>query len=553
MQTVKQTLQRIDGKGYKAYRDLTGTHDMGDVRLIVDRVQADPFAAPSRLRALVPRSLAALPPWTTVSTAATRATRDFIARVFREASGNEQALDIDAGAQSVLDRTAVLINEWEIELRFTVDLPARGRTILGKAAARLLLRAVPKAVEVAALSRNLDLTALARHCQAVEDQVAMRDALSHHGLVAFVADGAILPRRSGIDDRPLAEAIAFRSPASLRVSLPTTHSGAIQGMGIPGGITLIVGGGFHGKSTLLRAIECGIYDHLPGDGRERVVTEPDAVKIRAEDARAVHSIDLCPFITRLPYGKRTDRFSTEMASGSTSQAAALQEAIELGADTLLIDEDTSATNFMIRDRRMQALVNKTDEPITPLIDRIRQLRDDLSISTVLVMGGCGDYFDHADTVVQMRNYLPEEVTAEARAVAERHPNERREEIDSSLDRPPPRQLDTRSLTAKTHRGKRRIRARGIDGLTFGEQDIDLRAVEQLADPSQVRTIGLMLAAAAQDGGILDRPVQWFEAQLLKADWATLAPYPDGDLALPRLAEVLAALNRLQGVRFLPAR
>lgn len=553
MQMLRQTLQRIDGKGYKAYHDLLGAHDMGGFRLIIDQVQADPYAGPSRLRALVPRSAAALPPWATDNEATARAARDFIARAFREASRDERALDIDAGAQSVLDRTAVLFNPQEIELRFTLDLPARGRSILGKAAAALLLRAVPEAVGAAALSRNLDLAALERHCQAVEDQVAMREALSGQGLVAFVADGAILPRRSGIDDRPLTEAIAFQAPESLRVSLQTRHSGSIRGMGVPGGITLVVGGGFHGKSTLLRAIECGVYDHIPGDGRERVVTDPGAVKIRAEDGRAVHAIDLRPFIASLPYGKRTDTFSTQMASGSTSQAAALQEALELGADTLLIDEDTSATNFMIRDQRMQALVAKTDEPITPMIDRIRQLRDNLSVSTVLVMGGSGDYFDHADTVVQMRDYLPREVTAEARAIAERHPTGRREEADSRLGRPLPRKLDTCSLSAETGRGKRRIKARGTDALTFGEQDIDLRAVEQIADPSQVRAIGVILAAATQAGEILDPPAKWFAAQLQKADWAALAPRPDGDLARPRLAEVLAALNRLRAVRFLPRR
>ncbi|MCG6442092.1 ABC-ATPase domain-containing protein, partial [Vibrio parahaemolyticus] len=149
------------------------------------------------------------------------------------------------------------------------------------------------------------------------------------------------------------------------------------------------GGGFHGKSTLLTALERSIYNHIPGDGRERIVTDGNAMKIRAEDGRCVHNLNLSNYINHLPMAKNTSDFSTQDASGSTSQAAWLQESIEAGATTLLIDEDTSATNFMIRDERMQALVSKGDEPITPLVDRIGQLRDELGISTLVVMGGSG--------------------------------------------------------------------------------------------------------------------------------------------------------------------
>ena len=203
-------------------------------------------------------------------------------------------------------------------------------------------------------------------------------------------------------------------------------------MGVPRGITLIVGGGYHGKSTLLRALETGVYDHIPGDGREQVVAVHSAVKIRAEDGRAVHAVDISAFISHLPGGHGTESFSTELASGSTSQAAALVEAIEAGSSCLLLDEDTSATNFMIRDRRMQELVAKTSEPITPFVDRIRELRDQLGLSTLLVMGGSGDYFDHADLVLQMDGYRPREVTDRAHEIASDHVTGRREERESDL-------------------------------------------------------------------------------------------------------------------------
>jgi len=377
--------------------------------LVVDHVQADPFAAPSRIRAIVDSRTADLPEGVFRSPARERAARDFIARAFRSAVRDEKALGIDAGQQTVLDRTAVLFTDDGVELRLTLNLPARGRTILGHQARKLICDLLPEAVLEAATAQRLDLEALEQHMAAVEDQEALRRALPAHNLVAFVGNDAILARQSGIDDHPLKDAIPFQSPESLTVRIDTPNSGTVVGMGVPRGITLVVGGGFHGKSTLLSAISVGVYDHIPGDGREQVVAEPSAVKIRAEDGRAVHNMDLSPYINRLPFGKTTVDFSTEMASGSTSQAAALQESLEAGAETLLVDEDTSATNFMIRDRRMQALVAREHEPITPFVDRIRQLRDEVDVATILVMGGSGDYFDCADTVIQMQDYGAVEV------------------------------------------------------------------------------------------------------------------------------------------------
>jgi predicted ABC-class ATPase len=551
MTDLAQTLDRIDGRGYKAYKDIAGRHPFERFTLHIDHVQADPFAAPSRLRAVVPWGLAVLPEGALAGAARRRAARDYLSRAFRSAARRQQAIRIDAGAQSVLDRTACLFTDEGVELRFTVHLPAAGRKILGRQARELLCRELPAIVRQAAEARELDTDALERHCAAVEDQVALREALAAHDLVAFVADGAVLPRASGIDDRPLGDAIAFAAPEALRCTLETPNAGPVSGLGVPAGITLIVGGGFHGKSTLLAAIELGVHDHVPDDGREQVVADPTAVKIRAEDGRAVSGVDLSPFINNLPYGKSTTHFSTDLASGSTSQAAALQEALEAGARTLLVDEDTSATNFMIRDERMQALVAKDHEPITPFIDRVRQLRDDLGVSTLLVMGGSGDYFDCADTVIEMHEYLPHDVTAAAREIAATHVTGRREEHAGALSPPATRHLDTHSVQPETRKGKRKVQARGRDTLVFGEGEIDLRAVEQIADPSQVRAIGVLLARMASERGDIDDPPAWIAAGL-EAGWDHLAVRPDGDLALPRVAEVMAALNRLRGVRLVQA-
>ncbi len=551
MKRLQSTCLEIDGRGYKAYRQLTGRYAYDDFELLVDHVQGDPYASPSRLRVRMPRTEAALPDHAVANEVRSRAARDWLARQFHIAAREVQAVRIDVGGQTVLDRTAVLLDEEAIEVRFTVELPAKGRTVLGKTARELLGRTLPRIVRAALRPEQRDAAGLGRHCDAVEDQTALRGALAAHDLVGFVADGAILPRASGVDDRPLEGAIAFRAPDSLRVTLETPNAGAVSGLGIPRGIVLIVGGGFHGKSTLLAALQLGVYDHLPGDGREGVVADPDAVKLRAEDGRAVHALDLSPFINELPFGKSTRAFSTELASGSTSQAAALQEALELGASTLLVDEDTSATNFMIRDARMQALVAKRDEPITPFVDRIAELRDRLGVSTVLVMGGSGDYFGAADTVIQMHDYQPRDVTAEAHRIAREYATARNSETPAPLEAPHPRTLATRSVDPAGRRGKRRIKARGTDALEFGDDVVDLRALEQVVDASQVRAIGTMLPAPGADGlGEVHDVPAWFRDYLAQP-WHALTGRPDGDLVRPRLQELLAVLNRLRSARFRP--
>jgi predicted ABC-class ATPase len=550
---LESILLRIDGRGYKAYKEIQGRKfSFNGFDLLVEHVQGDPYAAPSRLRALIPLKNTGLPETALRSDARRRATRDYVARVFRAAARPHEELDIDAGRQTVLDRSACLIDGDIVDLRFRVDLPGAGRRILGRKAATLLVDELPKVVARTTGSDHLDLEKLERHVAVVEDQEALRHALDDTGLVAFVGNGSVLPRRSGIDDRPLSDAVVFEPPPSLEITLSAPNAGEVRGMGVPRGITLIVGGGYHGKSTLLRALETGVYDHIPGDGREQVVAVPGAVKIRAEDGRAVHAVDISPFISHLPGGHGTESFSTELASGSTSQATALVEALESGASCLLLDEDTSATNFMIRDRRMQELVAKTSEPITPFVDRIRELRDQLGVSTLLVMGGSGDYFDHADLVIQMDSYRPRDVTGEAREIASRHITGRQEECESDLTTAAPRRLSVRSINPERRPGRWKIQARGIDTLVIGRFDIDLRAVEQIEDPSQLRAIGWIL------GRLSDRDQPECEPlaailqmldRLRDGDWQLLSGRPDGDLAAPRAHEVMAALNRLRSARF----
>jgi predicted ABC-class ATPase len=575
MEELRRLLQRLDGRGYKAYEEIEGAYEGPGWVLYIDHVQGDPFAPPSKMRVRVPGHRAGFPA-DLHSTAVRRlALEDFLARRVRQSieavsrghrgSGKSGLIWVDAGGQEVLERTAVRVRPEWIECRFQVGLPAAGRTVLGRQAEEMLCREIPEIMRRSLLWSEVPQSECRRFVECVENQEAIRAQLRERRLVAFVADGAILPRRSGVSELPLERAIPFRSPESLRVTMavpnPVVFGGRVRetltGMGIPEGVTLIVGGGYHGKSTLLRALERCVYPHIPGDGREYVVTREDAVTIRAEDGRRIERVDLTPFIGELPYGQRTDDFSTENASGSTSQAANILEALEAGSRVLLIDEDTSATNFMVRDARMQALVAKELEPITPFVDRVRELYERLGVSTILVMGGSGDYLDVADTVILMREYVPEDVTEEARRVARAFPTERRREVARPIERVIERIPLAESLDPSRGRREVKIEAKAVDLLLFGETAIDLRAVEQIVDISQTRAIGYALHCAAErlmDGRrtvreVLDELERLFEREGLEV----LDPFRRGDahpgnFARPRRYEVAAALNRLRTVR-----
>ena len=561
---LRHTLHRIDGAGYGAYKQIKGIYDFGDFELIVDHVQGDPYARPSRVRVRMQQDVARLPQHYWEHRSREIGLRDYLTRRFRsevrgsirrgEGSGRSGAVVMDEPAQEILERTSVFVDEWEVEGRFLVGLPAQGRRILGREAARILVDELPVAVRAAFVFDNLDEADLRRHVFANEDQDALRAQLADSGLVAFVANGSLLPRRSGIDPNPMsaADAVRFRSPPSLEVAFALPNAGEVRGMGIPPGVTLIVGGGYHGKSTLLDAVELGVYSHIPDDGRQGVATVPDAVKIRAEDGRSVERVNISPFITNLPRGRDTRAFVSDDASGSTSQAANIVEALEVGATALLIDEDTSATNFMIRDHRMQELVAKEREPITPFIDKVRSLYDDLGVSTIIVVGGSGDYFDVADTVIMMDEYLPRDLTNEALEIAREHGVEREYEGGDGFGDVTPRSPRPDSLNADRDSRGERARAHGVKTIELGWREIDVSAVEQITDPSQLNAISAAILYCRDefmDGTrTLSEVLDMLDSVLDRDGLDVLSPYPVGDHARFRRFELAAALNRLRGVR-----
>lgn len=571
------TLRRIDGRGYKAYKDIEGAFRFERFTLFIDHAQSDPFAPPSKVRVRVSQDIARFPNELFKNRTRRIALTDFIARrvkeVLQEARGKVRGtgksgiIQIDAGGQEVLERTAVIINENWVEARLWVGLPAIGRKILGDEAVRMFTKLIPFIVEKSLMWSRIPQERAKYFVECIENQEFIRDRLESMGLVAFVGDGSILPRRSGASDLPMPKerAIPFKSPPSMRVIFelpnPVRFGGIttrrISGMGIPKGVTLIVGGGYHGKSTLLKAIERGIYPHIPGDGREYVVSIKDTVKIRAEDGRRVEKVDISPFIENLPYGLDTRSFSTDDASGSTSQAANIVEYLEVGAKVLLLDEDTSATNFMIRDARMQALVSKENEPITPFLDRVRELYERWGVSTILVMGGSGDYFDVADKVIMMKDFEPYDVTEEAKRIAKEYRTERKIEVRGPFNKVRERIPIRESLNPKKGSGKINIKPKSVDILLFGKETLDLRHVEQLVDVSQTRAVGysiLLSQMKFMDGKKSLREIlELLEKYLDEVGLDYLDPtrrgekHP-GNFARPRRFEIAAAINRLRSLQ-----
>ena len=557
MQILKKLLARIDGLGYKAYRQLQGEFQFVDFKLHIDHVQGDPFADPSRCRVVLPISATGLPDHLFDNPVRRIALEDYLGRRCAAAiksfasekrgSGRSGEFEIANYGQQVLRRSTVLIHASSLEVRFQIGLPAHNRRIDADHAQIMLISKLPGIVASALLSAAIKLDHVERHVNCIEEQQFLRAQLAEHDLVAFIADGSNLARQSGIDDRALEDAVKLMTPDSMAVELRLKNGSLIRGLAFPVGINLIVGGGFHGKTTLLRAIEQGIYDHIPGDGREQVVSDASCFKLRAEDGRSIAGVDIRPFIQNLPRAVDCEFFTTNNASGSSSQAASIVEAISAGSKTLLIDEDTSATNFLIRDDRMRSLVPKSSEPITPLLQRIRQLQDQQGISIVMVMGGSGDYFSVADRVVMMDGYQPCDKTQQAKELADCTVEAELECPHSAQQAPRIPQPDCLSSSSET--GKPRIRTFGTRLLQYGVEEVSLQSLEQLVDTAQLLSIGYLIDHFNRNTTVrefdLVSSLRYEIENLELQGFDSITPYPMGNLALPRLQELVAVVNRMR--------
>lgn len=558
---LKKILKEIDHKGYPAYKSTKGQYQFLNFVLSIDHVQGDPFAAPSKVSVIVDGKKSGFKKDYYQVLYKKIAFGDFLLRQFvkevkgysflAKGSGKSGLISVSQPGQEVLHRSACQIEEktGAVTVRFEIGFPANGRTINARELEKILFDYLPKCVENTLFAKNYKNQEIEEVLALAEDQEYIREALSKHGFAAFIANGSILPRKSGISMLPMKGAVPFVSPKSLEVTLELPNHGTIKGMGIKRGITLIVGGGYHGKSTLLKALELGVYNHIKGDGREYVITDTSAVKLRAEDGRSIQKTDISMFIQNLPNGKDTKQFYTEDASGSTSQAANTIEAVEAGAEVFLIDEDTSATNFMVRDELMQRVVSQEVEPIIPFIDRIEELYTEYGISTILVAGSSGSYFHKADTIIQMKNYEPFEITKLAKEEAKRYPLVRME-VKKAKEPSLERIVKKDTAFAKERRVK--IKTMGKEGFSIQRENVDLRYMEQLCDNEQVnalaRIVEYMKLHVFDGKKTLHEAVEELAHQI---DEMGFEAFCDGGIAgnlvLPRKQEIYGALNRCRNL------
>ena len=578
---LRTKLRNIDHRGYPAYKELKGQYNFGDYVLSIDHVQGDPFASPSRLSVRVQKDKAGFPA-DYYNTPAKRITlQDHLTRLFgrwvsggsfqAKGSGKSGLLSVSRCGQQVLERTAMRVRDGNVTLRFEAGFPANGRTINARELEKMLFDILPDCVRKSLYYANIDKERLKKVIWLCEDQQYIRKCLPEQELCAFIADGSVLPRESGVSEKPMKDAVTFLSPESLKVTINLPHRGEISGMGIPKGITLFVGGGYHGKSTILQALQNGVYDHIAGDGREYVITDSSAFKLRAEDGRSITGVDISPFIKNLPNKKDTVHFSTEDASGSTSQAANLMEALESGSELILIDEDTSATNFMVRDQLMAQVITPGEEPITPFISRVRGMYEDLGVSSVIVAGSSGAFFQMADTIIQMKEYVPVDITERAKAAAkayDRMAGGLNGEDEAGFDGKAVDGGESQMAQFPDFNRKRcpspdmmlrkedrlKIKTMGTSELSLAKENVELRYLEQLKDHEQTTALAYLLKYAQlklMDGRKDLRQIgDLLEQQLDGKGLESLFEHGDvsAQLARPRKQEIMACINRYRRLK-----
>lgn len=553
MESLNILLKRIDGKGYKAYKDIIGSYNFKDYNLNILYVQGDPFASPSLFEIEFSLLKFGFDPLLFNVPSRRIAFEDFVLRrAYKhlekrmvKCSGKGGEINIYRPGQEIIKRSSVEIKDENIRIRIYVGLPARGRRILASETITMVEEDIKNIVEDI---KNINSREIENHVRLNENIDMFRKKMAGLNIKVFIANGSNLARKSSVDDTPLRDAIKFKSPESLEKTVTLENGFSLTGMAIEEGVTIITGGGFHGKSTLLNAIEKGVYNHIEGDGREFVISSYDAVKIRAEDGRSVKKVDISAFIDNLPFGKRTEDFTTENASGSTSQAANIMEALELKSKMLLIDEDTSATNFMVRDRKVQELIHKSKEPIIPFITRVRGLYKRNGVSSIVVVGGLGDYFDAADRILMLDSYEVFDVTAEAKEISNKYKENQIEYLDEAI-RISNRWLDSIETIRMFNTKKVKTKSRETEHLIIGKSDVDLKSVEQLIEEGQVNFIGELIrkifVRRDLDKFNLSEILDTYEKRLESESLMELLEIKHGSLAYARKYEIGAAINRIR--------
>jgi len=536
MRELHQRLLKIHGKPYGVYKSLLGQFfGFGDFTLKFVHIQGDPHAQPSRIMLSAKMSVLGFAEELHNTREKEIALADFLLRQF---TGNAENISIVKTYCQIMQRNSLYIESGIVRILASVNLPGEFRRIDGEKASELLIGTLSDWITVAMYWNNLAQEKCKAHLECYANRNFLLEQIKEKNLAAFVPNGAILPRESGTSELPLQNAIPFISPLELQVSLNLPNGQQIAGMGIPKGITVIAGGGFHGKSTLLHALEEAVYPHIPGDGRELIVIDESAVPIRTEEGRVVNGTNISPLVRELPLQGSTENFTTKNASGSTSQATNLLEALELGANTILIDEDASAVNFLIRDLRMRKLINSEREPLIPLSDRIREFANN-GINFIIVVGACGDYLSLADTVIAFAEYRAECLTERVKELGIENWELRMENREFRIQN---RGVDVEVFREGLKPGsavERSVKIKAVAGqISIGLLKADLRRFPTFCHQELQRGIAEIL-----HNFIRENHTQNLK-EALEVFCEKLPPNETNDLALPRAIELGEAFLRL---------
>ncbi len=559
MKRLKEKLESIHKKPYGFYKGLKGTYNYVDFSIVFEHIQGDPYANPSNVCISIPFEKSGFPEEWLEDKECQIALGDFLCRILSKAFSNGPQFDctgnggkffVSEPGQQILSRSAVRFYKKKIYVRIRLGLPAHFRKIDGESALEMLCVILPDILQNNLYYQPWFAEDLKKHIAVFKKQRELRKWVEESQYIAFVPNGAVLPRESGLSDLPMNsnQAQPFKSPTNMEVEYTFSDGGKISGMAIKKGISLIVGGGFHGKSTLLEALKYGIYSHIEGDGREFVISDRSSVSIRAENGRVVNNVNISPFIHNLPSGQQTENFSTENASGSTSQAASIVEAISAGAKVLMMDEDTCATNFMFRDSVMRALIADENEPISPFIDSINNLYQDLGVSVILVMGGVGAYFNKAHLVLGMNEFQPEDLTQKARNIVKQYDDSEIENVKNWSNAPfeENRLVEPQAKLFGNDKVKVKVRS---DKIEVGKLSIPIWALDQLVHEDQLRCLGYsIMESFHHEKMILEKSLHRPMPEPENHDFGMINPYR-GDLAEVRGLDLWCVLNRAPKIIF----
>ena len=555
---LRRILISLDGRYISSYNEMIGEFDFGDFILSIDFIPDDPSKQPARLRARIALETARFPRDVFNNRSREIGARDFIARAFAGAASrllNPPAgkkgprVYIDRPGQEILETSAVAVGNGFLETRFSAELPVRRDKILGEQAIDLIFNVLPKIIRSALHFKNIDGEGLADWIEANEDADAARSLLAEQGLVAFVADGSVMTGQALREQRLSGPVLVpFRSPEELAVTLDLPNSGKTRGMGIPKGLTLIAGAGGQGKTTLLKALELGVYNHIPGDGRELVVAVGDTVGIRVEEGRRIENVDISPFYATYG-GVDAKHYSARQASLPVSQAANFMEALEIGASLVIIDEDTSSAELMSRDARHQALIPPGQETVTTFVDILPVTRDLFGVSAI-ISASSGDYLDVADSVILLENFQARSGIEEARRIIAEHPSGRIPDMRTPAGRVDRTPL-SHSLEPDKPSPQDRFRPSSRGYVQYGGEFIDCTRVTQLVSVGQARAISRAIALVHRfmdSAKSLRGAVEQVMERVDSIGLDTLSGRLMGDLSRFRAYELVAAINRMKRLK-----